>query len=185
MAPGVYPPVLGLLGLVALIPYAVFSGGVIRLALAELTAEPVTVARAMAVGRERMWALLGLYLLMALGVGLGLILLIVPGVLLALAWSVAAPVLIEERRPVMACFGRSAELTRGSRLYIFGVGLTFLVFEILASLAVEVLSMPFPRVVAQALLWPLASTTLAVVGLVLTAAIYNELRGLAADRGGA
>ena len=45
------------------------------------------------------------------------------GILLALAWSMAPPVLIEERRPLGACFGRSAELTRGSRLYIFGLAL--------------------------------------------------------------
>jgi hypothetical protein len=172
----------GLLSLLALIPYALFSGGLLRLALAEMAAEPITLDGAMAVGRERLWPLLGLYLLMGLGVTIGFCLLVVPGVLLALAWSAAPPVLIEERRPIVACLGRSAELTRGTRLHIFGVGLIFAVFEILASLAVELLAAPFPHIVGAVLLWPLCSTVLAVVSLVLLAAIYNELKGLEADR---
>ena len=171
-----------LLGLLALIPYAVFQGGLIRLALADLNAEAVSAGEAMRVGRERLWPLFGLYILIGLGVGLLAILLIVPGVIAALAWCVAPAVLVEERRPVLECFGRSAELTRGSRLNIFGVGLTFLVFEIIASLAVGLVSLPFPGLFAHALVWPLYSAAVGVVGGVLVAVIYNELRWLAEDR---
>jgi hypothetical protein len=171
-----------LLALLALIPYAAFSGGLLRLALAELTAQPITVGEAMATGRDRLWALLGLYILMGLAVAAGLCLLIVPGVLLALAWSAAPAVLIEERRDILACFSRSADLTRGTRLHIFGAGLIFAVFEILASLVVEFAAAPFPQFVGDVVLRPLCSTVLGVVGVVLMAAIYNDLRGLEADR---
>lgn len=177
-----FHPAWPLLSLLALIPYAAFQGGLIRLVLADLNAEAVSTGEAMSVGRERLWPLLGLYILMGLGIGLLTILLIVPGVIAALAWCVAPAVLIEERRPVLECFGRSAELTRGLRLNIFGVALTFLVFEIIASLALGLVSLPLPRVFALALVWPLYSTVVGVVAGVIVAVIYNELRWLAEDR---
>ena len=42
--------------------------------------------------------LIGLSILVAIGVVLGFVFLIVPGVILYLTWSVAAPALVEERR---------------------------------------------------------------------------------------
>ena len=137
-------------------------------------------------GRRRLWPLLGINILTALGVALGLVLLIVPGVLLALAWCVAAAVVAEEQAlPAMESFRRSAELTRGSRLNIFGLGLAFLVAEILASLALTIVSLPFPHGFARALLWPLLSAATSVVGGVLMATVYNELRWLQEDRAAA
>ena len=46
-----------------------------------------------------------------------------PGVLLALAWSVAAPVLVMERTGVFGAFTRSAELTRNHRGAIFALAI--------------------------------------------------------------
>ena len=70
---------------------------------------------------------LALTILWALGFGLGWILLIVPGVILITMWSAALPALIGENLGVIESFGRSRELTRGSRLSIFGVFLVSLI----------------------------------------------------------
>jgi hypothetical protein len=169
-------PLLPLVSLLTLIPYALFQGGLIRLTVADLGAEAISTDEAMRVGRRRMWALLGLLLLAGLGIFIGFLLLVLPGVIAALAWCVAAPVLIEERRPVMQTFGRSAELTRGSRLNIFAVGLVVLAAEIVAALVVGLVSLPFPRMLALALLWPAFQTVTEIVTGVTAATIYAELR---------
>jgi hypothetical protein len=172
-------PLLALLAAVAEVGlYALFQGALYRLTVADLNAEAISVEDALKVGRERMWPLLGLTILAGLGVAAGLALLIVPGVLLALAWSVVGPVLIEERTPVMRTFGRSAELTRHSRLNIFGVGLVFIAAEIIGALVFALIGAPFPEAVASSLIMPVYATIVGVVTGVVVAVIYDELRRL-------
>ncbi len=170
------PPAAPLLSLLALIPYALMQGGLVRLTIADLHAEPIATDDALKVGRERLWPLYGLDLLAGLVIGVGVILFIAPGVYAALAWCVVAPVLIEERARVMETFGRSAQLTRGSRLNILGLGLLAIAAELIASLALALISAPFPRLIAHALIWPALSAASGVVLVVLGAAIYDELR---------
>jgi hypothetical protein len=172
------PAVASLLSLLMLIPYTLFQGGLIRLTIADLRAEAISTDEAMAVGRRRLWPLFGLYLLTGLGVALGCLLLVVPGVLLALAWCVVGPVLIEEDRRVLQTFGRSAELTRGSRLNIFGVMLTLLVFEVIGVVALVLVAAPFPGLFGVVLLSPAYSALVTTVTGVVAPVIYDELRNL-------
>jgi hypothetical protein len=78
-------------------------------------------------------------LLSALAVALGAVFLIVPGVILYVMWSVAAPALVEERLGPIEAFGRSRYLTRGARWKIFALILVIFVIYLLFSGAVEVL----------------------------------------------
>jgi hypothetical protein len=57
--------------------------------------------------------LIAVSILAGLGIGIGFLLLIVPGLILLTIWSVAAPVLVIERPGVLRAFGRSRELVRG------------------------------------------------------------------------
>lgn len=81
--------------------------------------EAVSLADCAQVGIAKLLPTLGLFILWGLGVGGASMLLFVPGMMLMCAWSVAMPVLIAENSGVIASFGRSRELTRGSRLMIF------------------------------------------------------------------
>lgn len=56
-----------------------------------------------------------------IGVLVGFILVIVPGLILLTIWSVAAPVVVLERPGVMRALGRSRELVRGNGWQVFGV----------------------------------------------------------------
>ncbi|TIP97719.1 MAG: hypothetical protein E5X61_40330, partial [Mesorhizobium sp.] len=78
---------------------------------------------------------LGIGLLAVLGAGLGLILLIVPGIILWLRWSVAVPVLVQERLGVFGSMARSSDLTKGSRWALFGLFLVMIVAVIAIELA--------------------------------------------------
>src|ERR1700727_69240 len=52
--------------------------------------------------------------LAALGIGVGITLIVVPGLILLTIWAVVAPVVVLERPGVIASFGRSRELVRGN-----------------------------------------------------------------------
>src|SRR3954447_1158890 len=63
--------------------------------------------------------LLVVSLLAGLGIGVGLVLLIVPGLFLLTIWAVVAPVCVLERPGVLHAFGRSRELVRGHGWTVF------------------------------------------------------------------
>jgi hypothetical protein len=67
-------------------------------------------------------------LLAAIGITVGLLLLIVPGLVLATWWALVVPAIVFEGRSVFEAFGRSRELVRGNGWNVFGlIVLTFLV----------------------------------------------------------
>jgi hypothetical protein len=74
---------------------------------------------------DRLTGRIGVLLITSVAVGVavsvGLVLLVVPGVLIYLAWSAAAPVVAMERSGPVASLQRSAALTRGHRGRILGV----------------------------------------------------------------
>lgn len=73
----------------------------------------------------------------AIGIGIGFVLLIVPGLILLTIWAVAAPVVVLERPSgVGRALGRSRELVRGNGWQVFGVVflLAFLI-QIVAGIA--------------------------------------------------
>lgn len=72
-----------------------------------------------------MLPLIGAGILAGLGIALGFILLIVPGLFLLTIWAVIAPSIVIERRGVFAAFRRSYELVRGNMWQVFGVIVIF------------------------------------------------------------
>ncbi len=100
--------------------------------------------------------LMAVSVLFALGVAIGFVLLIIPGLILLVRWSVVAPVTVLERPGVFAAFRRSAELVRGNGWAVFGV-------IILVSLAVLVVSFAVG----------LASASLGAVGRALVQWVVN------------
>ena len=113
-------------------------------------------------------------------------------VLLALAWSVAAPVLVMERTGVLGAFTRSAELTRNHRVAIFALAILAAVIGfMIQALATGIvmggaLSMAnvttaggggmIGVVIAQAATTLVAQTINALIGSAGVASVYYELR---------
>ncbi|HEY1606540.1 MAG TPA: hypothetical protein VGF77_13185 [Allosphingosinicella sp.] len=76
---------------------------------------------------HRLGPLILLGLIVGYGSALGLVLLILPGLALYIAWWVAAPALVIERLGLGDALNRSRELTRGARWKVFGVELILLI----------------------------------------------------------
>ena len=76
-------------------------------------------------------------LIAGIGIVVGFILIIVPGLILITIWSVAAPVVVLEHPGVFAALRRSRELVRGSGWQVFGVILVLYIVVALLALIIE------------------------------------------------
>jgi hypothetical protein len=92
-------------------------------------------------------------LLFGLAVGLGFVLLIVPGLILMTIWAVVAPVMVIERPGVFAAFGRSRALVRGQGVPVFGVVIVVLLLSLLIGVIAVVLTSPLGLAGTAAVLW--------------------------------
>jgi len=100
---------------------ALIAGGFVRLISAHDTGRRAGFVEAAGAGARALLPLIALGLMIGVSITIGVAALIVPGVLLAILWVVAAPVLVEERCDIFATLGRSRELTKGARGPIFGI----------------------------------------------------------------
>jgi hypothetical protein len=114
------------------------------------------------------------------GIVIGLVLLIVPGLILLTLWSVAAPVVVLERPAGLRALRRSRELVRGNGWQVFGVILVLGILVIVLGSAIEVAAASagtaaglVVRVVVSVLSAPLSALASAV--------LYFELRGRSGD----
>lgn len=141
------------LGTMATIAVALFSvvvfillamitqGALVRATVAYSKGRKASFAESAMAGLTVVLPLFGLALLSALGFVLGLILLVVPGIILYVMWSVAAPALVEERLGPIKAIRRSHDLTRGARWKIFALLLVLVVIYWLFTMATQTLSM--------------------------------------------
>ena len=105
-------------------------------------------------------------LLMALVVGLGFLLLLIPGIILAVGLALAIPaVVLEPRSSASAALSRSWELTRGARWRIFGLGVTLLVLLYIPVVAITgLLALVLPTASGEAF-GPTSISTVAAIAV--------------------
>lgn len=113
--------------LVVLIGSLVLQASIVHASIADLKGRRASVGEALGAGLRHCLPLLLLAIVTGLGLILGLLLLIVPGIILSVVWSVAVPAKIAERTGVLQALSRSRDLTRGRRWPIFGLFLVYIV----------------------------------------------------------
>lgn len=120
-------PLIALGGLLGLVSNAVLQGAIIYGTAAYLNGRPASMADSLSAGLRSFLPLLGFTLVSAIGIVAGMIFFLVPGIIMALAWSVGGPAIVYERTGVFGAFSRSAELTRGRRWAILGLTLLYFI----------------------------------------------------------
>jgi hypothetical protein len=185
--------VTGVVAIAGFVATLILQGALMYGSVQDLNGSPASAGDCLKVGVKNWLPLLGLFVLMGLGFMLGAILLIVPGVLLALRWAVSGPVLVMEGRGITDAMDRSVTLTKGRR---WGIFLLFLVLWI-AALILEGLTFSLAggtaglqaaavsghAVTATLMLGPIFSVLSNLIGPVFIAALYHQLR--ATREGGA
>lgn len=106
---------LGIGWLVSLLVGTLGEVVMIAIALDVLAGRPVQFGPALAQGLRLLLPAILVRLLLWVGVALGLMLFIIPGLVLMLTWAIVLPVLVAERPGIFASFARSGELLRGAR----------------------------------------------------------------------
>jgi hypothetical protein len=89
---------------------------------------------------DKIGSLVGVALLTGLGVGFGCLLLLVPGIILAVRWSLAVPVVMLEHAAPRAAMRRSRELVRGHAWSVFRVLLNVGIITGLLSLLIRIVA---------------------------------------------
>ncbi len=114
---------LALLGVVAGVVGSLWLQGVVIGAVADIQDErrDESLGSLFAMVGPVLGRLLLAGLLAAVGIGIGFLLLIVPGLVLLTLWSLVIPVIVLERSGVLASFGRSRELVRGHAWRVFAI----------------------------------------------------------------
>jgi hypothetical protein len=153
-----------LAAIVRLVGYAIYIGFVVR-----LVQDVRDGRRDQTVGglfEAAMPSILGLIVfgvVFGILVGIGLFLLIVPGLILATFWAVGAPAIVVERAGPFDAFGRSWRLVRGDAWTVFGILVVVFVIVFLVGFILGVIATPIGNG---------ATIVAAVISTVLTAPVY-------------
>lgn len=120
--------------------------------------------------------MIGAGILAGIGIGVGFVLLIAPGLYLATIWAVIAPAIVIERRGIFDAFGRSRHLVKGNGWPVLGTIVVAYLIAIVATLAFTAIggaiaNGPLVRIVFSTL----ASTPAAPVGALVAAILYFRL----------
>jgi len=174
----------GVLGwLVAAAPHSLFIAAAIWATAQSLDGKNPSLAETIRAGLRFAVPVLVAQTLYLLGMMAGMVLLIVPGLILALMWLLVTQVLVVEGLGLRQAFGRSRALTKGHRWTLLGllvgytlvvVALEWIIFRITAPSTTFVLAAAKP-INAYGVV-PLITTLLAPVSTVVSTAIYLRLR---------
>jgi hypothetical protein len=162
-------------GVLALLGSLIANGAIIYGVVQKLRNQDFSVGRSLQIGLSSMFPILGVSIVFGLAAGIGLVLLVVPGVIVFCMFYVALPACVVERPGVFGSLSRSAFLTKGFRWQIFGI----MVVLVLANLVVEYLA---GLLLASAGLYvtvfgPLVlSTVVSAFSAVINGVIYYQLR---------
>ena len=172
--------------LITVIGAFILQGALVRASVDDLSGKGVSIGSALSAGLQNVLPLIGLAVLYSLGVAAGMVLLIVPGIMLALRWCVGAPVLIVERKGVFDSMGRSAVLTKGHRWAIFGLLVIYVIVVGVINAAVQLTTIGDPAALAAGamsagvmlyfVIMPVLQAIESMISTVGIAVIYFELR---------
>jgi hypothetical protein len=102
-------------------------------AFQDMRGRPIDLGEALRVALSRLLPIIGVAICVSIGVFVGSLLLIVPGLILMTMWYVATPVCVVEQKGPLSSMGRSSELTKGHRWKIFGMILLVIIGGIIVS----------------------------------------------------
>jgi len=144
------------------VAWQVGTSAMVHATLEHVAGRPIRIGESLRVGLRRFFPVLGVGIVVGLAAGLASIALLVPGLILMVMWSLWQAVAVQERRGVLGALGRAAELSKGHRWSLFGVGAGYVAISFAAMLAIGLFAMLLGLAVA-----PLGETG-QVIGTVLS-----------------
>jgi hypothetical protein len=125
--------------------------------------------------------LIAVAILAGVGIAIGFVLLIVPGLILLTVWAVVAPVTVIERPGVFSAFGRSRELVRGYGWPVFGTIVLVFLLVVAASIVAALVGALLNDLGRVILSWIFNALTQPVVALTASVLYFTLLQTRGAD----
>ena len=118
-------------------------------------------------------------ILASIGIVVGFVLCIIPGVFLLVSWAVVSPVIVVENAGVGAAFSRSWELVKHSWWQVLAVILLFFVIEVVAGIVLLLIFVAISNsVILSIIATIIARLLLAPLTALASSVIYFDLVGL-------
>jgi hypothetical protein len=164
----------GIVGSLAAIVVSIAGTFFLQAALVEAVADvrdgraDLTLGETIVRAWPHLGAVAGVAILAAFAIGIGFVLLIVPGLYLVTIWSVVVPAVVLERRAVFEAFGRSRSLVSGYGWTVFGVIVVTFVINFVAAIVLGIVLGGLPttasrylgNVIANSIISPFVAATL-------------------------
>lgn len=166
--------------LIVMIGGLMLQGVVIHAVISKLNGRPAGFDDLIKVGLRAVLPLFGLAIVSTFALTFGFVLLLVPGLILCVLWSVASPSLVIEKRGIFSSLQRSRDLTRGHRWAIFGLLVVYLILIFVLSTVGQMLSTAFLASKVQ-----IASGPLSLISLILATLLSALTNGLQSVLGAA
>lgn len=171
-------PLLGLTLLVTWVFYPVAIGSAIKMASEVIGKGQADLGASVSFAISKLVWIWVLGIIVGVIVGLGLIALVIPGIILAIMFSLVLPVLLIENPGVLESMGRSRTLVRNRWLKTFAVFLVFVIIFIIAGAVVSLVSAPF-GIASGVVSGILASFYAPLIPIALTVYYYSNLARVA------
>jgi hypothetical protein len=163
--------------IVNLVTAYILQGAITRGAIVDFNGGRANFGDCLRTGVRHAAPLFAIAILITIGVMLGMVLLVVPGIILSIMWAVAVPAHVVENVGITGSLGRSRELTKGARWKLFWL---FLIFFVVAIGLTMVATVPMSFLAGSPLVFALFNVVvtilISVIGAVGASAIYFELR---------
>jgi len=117
-------------------------------------------------------------ILLGIAIGIGFLLLLVPGLVVLTLWIFVIPAIVLENRGIGDAFGRSRELVRGNGWNVFGVIVLTFVLLFGVSLAIRLILAPLDDWLASLIQQIVGNTLAAPFAIIVWTLSYYRLRAL-------
>lgn len=177
-----WPIIIGSLIVSVLCAY-LLQAAVVHASVEDMRGRSAGIAESLRVAVSHVIPLVVMAIISTIGVMIGLMLLVVPGILLAVCWSVMVPARVVERRGIFQSMGRSFDLTEGSRWAILLLVVVYAVASwiltvLFGLIGVALAGLGAGAMLVEVVISPLVSAFTSVISSVGVAAIYFELRAI-------
>jgi hypothetical protein len=180
----VFSPLYFLNLVAGLLAWAVFQAAGIQILVSDMRGTPMDVKTSLRNSLIHILPLFVIVLLYILAVWAGSFLLLVPGIMIAVAFSVVVPARVMERAGVFAVFGRSRQLTRGNRWRITGLLFVFIVIAGVFEMVIfslfggitNIAALSKTASIGMGLSFQLFGLVFGLIGLAGSCSLYAELR---------
>ncbi len=139
----------------------------------------MSVGETVEAARPYLWSVMGASILAAIAIGIGLVLVIVPGLILITIWAVIVPVIVIEQSGALASFGRSRALVRGRGWHVFGTLAIVFVILLVVDFVLGLIFSALPHVLGSGLSSVISGTLISPFLALVVTLVYYRLAGSA------